>query len=121
MYEYDQWVQNIMTRARSRFSGKQNTLFQYSVFMLFVIIVTATILGAVMTNFVQGHVIRMHVDFYSRTLSFDVNNLIEKESYKYFTELISKQETSGQLVHARHIAVWNRKGALLFGDGDFLL
>lgn len=106
---------------RRRFIGRVNILLQYSVFMLFVIIVTSMILGSILTNFVRGHIIRMHGDFYSRTLSFDVNKLIEQGSQKDFTELISRLEASGQLVHARHIAIWNSKGTLLFGDGEFLL
>ena len=110
-----------MTQRKHRFIGKGNVLFQYSVFMLFVISIKATLLGAILTNLVREHVIRMHGDFYSRTLSFDVNNLIERGSQKDFSDLIQKLEMSGQLVHARHIAVWNREGEIIFGDGNFML
>jgi len=50
-----------------------------------------------------------------------VDKLINAGTQKDFADLISKLEESGQLVHARHIAIWNRNRTLVFGDRDFLV
>lgn len=57
-----------MTSKRPHTIYRGNVLLQYSVFMLAIISVIAAILGAALMDFVRGHVIRMHGEFYSRTL-----------------------------------------------------
>lgn len=98
--------------------GRKNVLLSYSIFMLIVVAVVASILGAVLTDFVRNHVIRMHAAFYAETLSSAFSIALPGGSKSELSKAHDELEREGHLLHVKNMSIWNAAGSLIYGEAS---
>jgi len=95
-----------------------NVLLQFSIFMFLVVAFIALALGFVLSDFVRGHVIRMHGAFYAESLAVNLGERIAAGDAASLTSLFDELERRGEIPHIKELAVWDAAGEKLYGNTD---
>jgi HD-GYP domain-containing protein (c-di-GMP phosphodiesterase class II) len=111
-------MKSSMGGGRGKSDRDRNVLLRFSVFMFLVVAGSAGILGLALTDFVRGHLIRMHGAFYAESLATGLGEKLSIGRPEDFAALREDLERSGRLPHVKELVIWNALGKRLYGNDD---